>query len=317
MKAVYFDGNLKVCEVEKPKRKKGEVLIRVALAGICNTDHEIIKGYIPNFRGIPGHEFFGYAEEADDKSLIGKRVTSEINIACGKCEFCNKGLGRHCSNRKVLGIINKNGAMAEHVTVPKENVIEIPSSIPDINAIFIEPLAAALEILEQVNINKDHTVLLIGDGKLALLIARVIYKTGCKLTVVGKHPNKLSLLNDRSTKKFLLDSFKPSFFDIVIEASGNPSAFTLGLACVKPRGIFVLKSTYADGFSFNPSSIVVNEVTLIGSRCGRFKDAIKFLEKHKPGLEKMISKEFPLEDALEAFNYSAKPDSLKVVLRIS
>lgn len=317
MKAVSFDGALKLSEVERPERADNEVLIRVSHAGICDTDHEITRGYVPGFNGILGHEFLGHVEEADDRSLIGRRVTAEINISCGKCEFCKKGLGRHCSSRNVLGIINRNGAMAEYVAVPQKNVFEIPSSIPDTDAIFTEPLAAALEILDQVVIGKEHSVLLIGDGKLALLIARVMSATGCSLTVVGKHPEKLGLLEGPNIKTVLAGAFKQSPYDIVIEASGNPSAFALGLECVKPRGVFVLKSTYAGGFEFNPSSVVVNEMTLMGSRCGRFEAAIEFLQKYKPGLETMISREFPIEDALEAFAYSANPDSLKVVLRMT
>ena len=317
MKAVFFDGALKLSDVERPERAGHEVLIRVSHAGICNTDHEIIRGYVPGFNGILGHEFLGHVEEADDRSLIGRRVTAEINISCGKCEFCKKGLGRHCINRSVLGIINKNGATAEYVAVPSENVFEIPPSIPDEDAIFIEPLAAALEILDQVVIGKEHSVLLIGDGKLALLIARVMSTTGCSLTVVGKHPEKLGLLEGPGIKTALAGTFKQSPYDIVIEASGNPSAFALGLGCVKPRGTFVLKSTYAGGLEFNPSSIVVNEMTLMGSRCGRFEAAIEFLQKYQPGLETMISREFPIEDALEAFAYSARSDSLKVVLRMT
>lgn len=316
MKAVCFDRTLKICDIERPQRKKGEVLIRVAYAGICNTDHEIIKGYTPNFKGILGHEFLGFIEGSDNESLIGKRATAEINIACWKCEFCKRDLQRHCLNRSVLGIINRNGAMAEYVTVPLENIVLIPPSIPDTNAIFIEPLAAAIEILEQINIQKGHRVLLIGDGKLGLLIAKVVYTTGCDLTVVGKHPHKLAILKDIGIRTVLKDSFKQSLYDIVIEASGNQAAFEFGLSCVKPRGTFILKSTYAQGFTFNPSSIVVNEVTLTGSRCGRFKEAIKFLKKHRLGLEKMISKEFRLTDAIKAFDYSAQPETVKVVLRV-
>ncbi len=316
MKVVYFDGLLKVCHRDKARRKNGEVLIRVETAGICNTDHEIIRGYIPGFKGILGHEFFGYVEDADDKSIIGKRVTAEINIVCGKCEFCSKGIGTHCSNRKVIGIINKDGAMAEYITVPNENIVEIPPSIPDAQAIFIEPLAAALEILEQISIDKNHSVLLIGDGKLALLIAMVVYNTGCALTIVGKHSHKVAILKDMDIKTTLLDDFQPEKHDIVIEASGNPSAFELGLACVKPRGTFILKSTYSDRFPFNPSSIVVDEITLVGSRCGRFNRSIDYLQEYNPEMKEMISKEYHLDDAIEAFNYSARPDTLKVLIKI-
>ncbi|MBZ0156887.1 MAG: alcohol dehydrogenase catalytic domain-containing protein [Alphaproteobacteria bacterium] len=316
MKAVCFDGSLTVCEREKPRRKRGEMLIRVAVAGICNTDHEITRGYIPGFSGILGHEFFGYVEEADDAALAGRRVTAEINNACRSCEFCNRGLGRHCGSRSVLGIVGRDGAMAEYVAVPQENVLEIPPAIPDSRALFIEPLAAAMEILEQVEIGKEHSVLLLGDGKLALLIALVMNTTGCDLTVVGKHACKLALLEERGIRTVLLGSFQKGCYDRVIEASGSPSAFDLGLSCIKPRGTFVLKSTYSGGFFFNPSSLVVNEITLVGSRCGRFEDAVQFLEQHAPPLEKMISREYPLEEAIAAFAYSERPDSLKVVLRI-
>lgn len=315
MKALTFDGKeLKLTEIPKPIPKENEVLIKVAKAGICNTDHEIIKGYIPNFNGVLGHEFFGFVEKAEDKNLIGKRVSGEINLACGTCEFCQKGLGRHCPNRTVFGIINKNGAFAEYVTLPKENVIEIPSEIPDERAVFIEPLAAACEILEQVKISPNDEVLLIGDGKLSLLIARVLHTTGCKLTVLGKHQDKLETLEEVGISTVLLEKFKPKPFDIVVEASGNSTAFELGLNCTKPRGIFVLKSTYAGGINFNPALVVVNEITLIGSRCGRFEDAVKFLQTYQPTLEKIIHSEFDFSEALKAFEKSSQKNTLKVIL---
>jgi len=317
MKAVVFDGTLKVCDLEQPKRKKDEVLIKVSHAGICNTDHEIIKGYIPNFKGILGHEFFGFVVDADDSRYIGKRVTGEINIACGDCEFCKNGLGRHCPNRSVLGILNKDGAFAEFITLPIKNVVEIPPNIPDSHAIFIEPLAAAVEILEQMTITQDHSVLLIGDGKLAILIAYVLKSTGCKLTVAGKHGHKLKLLEESGIKTILLSNFEKTQFDICVEASGNPSGFNLGLECVKPRGTLILKSTYTAPFSFNPFSIIVNEITVLGSRCGRFDRAIQFLQTHRFPLERLISSVFDLKDAVAAFEFSERHESLKVLLRIS
>jgi threonine dehydrogenase-like Zn-dependent dehydrogenase len=194
--------------------------------------------------------------------------------------------------------------------------VEIPPSIPDESAIFIEPLAAALEILDQTVIDKETSVLLVGDGKLALLIAQVMNTTGCDLMVLGKHPEKLTLLDDAGIKTSLLPTFKKRYFDVVIEAAGNPSALDLGLACVRPRGIFILKSTYSNGFLWNPSSVVVDEITIIGSRCGNFQKAMAFLEQYRPALGRMISGQFCLEDAVEAFEYSARPDALKVLLRI-
>ncbi|MBI4838453.1 MAG: alcohol dehydrogenase catalytic domain-containing protein [Nitrospirae bacterium] len=318
MKAVVFDKTLKVCDTAKPERKKDEALIRVSLAGLCNTDLEITKGYVPGFKGILGHEFIGVVVEADDTADTGKRVTGEINLACGKCGFCIKGLERHCPDRTVLGIHGKDGAFAEFTTLPVKNIIEIPDEIPDTHAIFIEPLAAALEILEQITIPKlrDKSILLIGDGKLALLIAHVLQSTGCNLIVVGKHKNKLALLEENRIQTALLDNFKKSKFDIVVEASGNPSGLELGIECTKPRGTLVLKSTYASAFNFNPFHIVVNEITVAGSRCGRFSEAIKFLQAHKLPLEKYISAVFDLKDAVSAFKLAAQPETLKVLLKI-
>ncbi|TAN41680.1 MAG: alcohol dehydrogenase [Nitrospirae bacterium] len=316
MRALVFDKKLEVKDVENPVRQKGEALIKVSIAGICNTDHEIIKGYVPGFSGILGHEFLGVVEESDDKDLVGKRVAGEINLACGACEFCRKGLGRHCSNRSVLGIINKNGAFAEYLTLPEPNVFAIPDSIPDTHAIFVEPLAAALEIIEQVNIAPEHKVLLIGDGKLALLIAFVLKTTGCGLTVLGKHREKLDFARDYGMATVLFDDFTPALHDIVIEASGNRSGFMTALDSVKPRGTIVLKSTYAEPFAFNPFQIVVNELTVVGSRCGRFEDAIRFLQSHRLPIDRLISAEFGLDEAEKAFALSARPDTLKVLLKI-
>ena len=317
MTALIFDGILRLEKIPIPQRKKGEVLIRVTKAGICTTDHEIIQGYVPGFNQIPGHEFIGIIDKAEDELLIGKRCTAEINISCGSCEYCCNSLGRHCPDRSVLGIINRNGAFAEYLSVPDKNVILIPDTIPDNRAIFIEPLAASLEILEQVTIKRDSKVLLLGDGKLGLLIGQVLSTLGCDLTVVGKHRDKLALLDNDNVKTVLLNDFIDKKFDIVIEATGNPSAFKRALLNVKPRGTVILKSTYADTFNFDPSKIVVDEITIIGSRCGRFSDAIDFLNQNDIPFEKLISREMKFYDALEAFEYSAKSDTLKVVLNIS
>jgi threonine dehydrogenase-like Zn-dependent dehydrogenase len=314
MKAVVFDGKLHVDDVAAPQRRPGEALIKVSRAGICNTDLEITRGYIQGFKGILGHEFIGIVEAADDKAMIGQRVTAEINCACGKCEFCKQGLGRHCVNRTVLGIVNRDGAFAEYVTVPMENIVEIPSEIADDEALFIEPLAAALEILDQVDISRGKSVLLLGDGKLALLIALVLQTCGSNLLVVGKHVEKLRLLKNLDIDTLLLGDFNKTGFDVVIEATGNPTAFALGLECVKPRGVFVLKSTYGQAFSFNPASVVVNEITMIGSRCGLFYKAIEFILDYNPPLRQFISAQFPLREAPRAFEYSQRPETLKVAL---
>jgi threonine dehydrogenase-like Zn-dependent dehydrogenase len=317
MKALFCrNGTLSIEDCPKPVRQKGETLIRVGRAGICSTDIEIVKGYIPGFCGIPGHEFYGYIEEADDAALKGKRATAEINCACAKCDWCKKGLQRHCPHRTVLGIAKRNGAFAEFIAVPHQNVTVIPDEIPEPSAVLIEPLAAALEIFEQIPVNKEHQVLLVGDGRLAQLIGCVFCANGILLTAVGKHAAKLGLLAERGVKTFLLDKFTPSPFDMVIEASGSPAGFDLALACVRPRGTIVLKSTYVENLRFNPSPIVVNEITLIGSRCGRFSEAIRFLKKFKPDLSFMISARYPFSQALRAFEKVKEKEALKVVLEM-
>jgi 2-desacetyl-2-hydroxyethyl bacteriochlorophyllide A dehydrogenase len=317
MAALVFNGKFHIKNVPKPLRNANEVLIRVTMAGICNTDLEITRGYIPGFNGIPGHEFIGIIEEADDTTLSGKKCTAEINCACGTCEYCKNDLGRHCPNRTVLGIINRNGAFAEYICVPEKNIVLIPDSIPDNHAIFIEPLAAALEILDQVTINRETDVLLLGDGKLGLLAGYVLASTGCNLMIVGKHPEKLAHITNKNTKTVLLSEFTDSKFDIVVEATGNASAFEKALQNVKPRGTLVLKSTYAGAFQFNPSRVVVDEISIIGSRCGEFPKAIEFLlHNNTLPVEKLISAEMKLEDGIKAFEYSALPDVLKVILNI-
>lgn len=315
MKALVFDGVLRLADMPVPARGPDEVLIRATLAGICNTDHEIVAGYMPGFKGVLGHEFIGVVEKADDKKLIGKRVTAEINCGCGTCDYCKSGMERHCPNRTVIGIKDRDGAFAEHICVPAKNIVTIPDRIQDTNAIFIEPLAAALEIFEQISL-KGKKVLLIGDGKLGLLIAHAVRTSHCDFFVVGKHPENLGLLAALGIKTALLRDFAKKQFDVVIEASGNPSAFSLAVECTRSRGTLVLKSTYAQNLIVNPSPIVVNEITVVGSRCGRFSDALRFLETYKPDFSWMISKVFEIKDGMAAFEYSKKPGMLKVLLKM-
>jgi threonine dehydrogenase-like Zn-dependent dehydrogenase len=316
VKALFYDNTLTLQDVPKPMPGDDEALIRVTQAGICNTDIEITRGYMPGFRGVVGHEFIGVVEEAPNQHLVGKRATAEINLACGECTWCRRGMQRHCPNRSVLGIDRRNGAFAEYLTVPQCNVVELPPSIPEDRAVFIEPLAAACEILEQIKINRSHSVLLVGDGKLGQLIGRVIHTTGCKLLAVGKHTGKLGLLSRQGIATVHLDQFEPEPFDIVIEATGSPVAFELALSCLKPRGTLVLKSTYAGKLEIAPSSLVVNEYTIIGSRCGRFSEALNFLLRHTPPLEQLITARYPLDQGLEAFEHSQSPEALKVVLEM-
>lgn len=316
MKAVVLDGALEVREVARPARGEHEVLIRVVRAGICNTDHEIIRGYVPGFSGILGHEFVGVIEEARDASLIGTRATAEINCACGSCAFCRRGLGRHCPNRTVLGIVNRDGAFAEYVSVPESSVVPVPDDISDTRAVFIEPLAAACEILEQISVLSEHQVLVIGDGKLGLLCAMVLQSTGCALTIAGKHERKLALLNRYEIQTVPAGDFAGRRFDVVVEACGKPDAFAQAVAATKPRGTLVLKSTYAEPLTFNPAPIVVDEISVVGSRCGQFADALRFMREHSPPLESLVTAVYPLSDAIEAFERSAKADALKVILEM-
>ncbi|MBD3314383.1 MAG: alcohol dehydrogenase catalytic domain-containing protein [Chitinivibrionales bacterium] len=315
MAACIIDDTPRATIVPKPRRRAGEVLIRVTLAGICNTDLEIVRGYVPGFNGIPGHEFVGVVEEADDSRLVGKRVTAEINCACGQCEYCRAGLGRHCPTRTVIGIINRDGCFAEYMAVPQENVVEIPDTISAPQAVLIEPTAAALEILDQVTIGKTMNVLLLGYGKLGMLIAHTLITTGCTLTIVGKHPRKSRSCGNIPAHYVPADDFVDGQFDVVVEATGNPAVLERAIANTKPRGTLVLKSTYAGNPPVNLSPIVVNEITLVGSRCGRFEAALAFMQNHYTPVEPLIHKTFPLTDAVQAFTEAAKPGALKVLLK--
>jgi threonine dehydrogenase-like Zn-dependent dehydrogenase len=267
------------------------------------------------FNGILGHEFIGTIADASLSVSSAKRVTAEINCGCGQCALCKSGDERHCASRTVLGIANRDGAFAEYISVPPRNIHQIPNPISDSNALFIEPLAAALEILEQVQINPDQRVLIIGDGKLAQLIAHVIASTGCELYVVGKHPEKLDYLGNLPISTITLKELdRVGMFDIVVEASGSPDGFSSAVSIVKPRGTLVLKSTYAQPLTWNPAALVINEITLIGSRCGRFEPAIRFLVEKKPDFSYLIEQHYAIDDAIAAFEHAGKKGALKIIL---
>ncbi|MBD3419906.1 MAG: alcohol dehydrogenase catalytic domain-containing protein [Chitinivibrionales bacterium] len=314
MKAVFFNDSLQIRDIDLPQRLPGEALVKVLKAGICNTDHEITHGYMPGFAGILGHEFIGLVADADTATWINRRVTAEINLGCGDCGYCTTGLSRHCPQRTVLGIQHRNGCMAQYLTVPEQNLVAVPDAISDDEAVFIEPLAAACEILEQLTIDERHSVLLLGDGKLALLIAHVIASTGARLDIVGKHPQKLALVNNVGDHCYLKDNFKRHQYDIVIESTGNAGAFRRALHCTKPRGHCVLKSTYTGKTRLDAAHVVVNEITLLGSRCGRFADAINFMQHHHPPLTRYISGHYRLSRAVDGFAASLQPHSLKIIL---
>ncbi len=316
MKAVVFDSGLAVKDIEIPKMRKNEALVKVIVAGICNTDFEITKGYM-GYKGILGHEFIGIVEDvnSEDKSYIGKRVSAEINNGCGNCEWCKMGLERHCPNRETLGIWKKDGCMAEYVTVPIKNLIEIPESIPSNEAVFIEPLAAALEILEQLHIKPYEKIAVLGDGKLGLTTAIALCASGLDVTIIGKHKNKLDIAANQNVKTLLLQDIEiKNQFDAVVEATGSLSGFETSLALVKPRGVLVLKSTIAASKEFNFAPIVINEITVLGSRCGQFKPALRFIEQKKIDFKPMISGIYSINKAVEAFEKNKEKDSIKVLI---
>ncbi len=319
MKAVIFDKTLKYVEnYEKPTPKKGEALIKVTYGGVCNTDKEITKGYM-GYKGILGHEFTGVVEEIndEDKTFLGKRVVGEINLGCKNCEWCAKDLERHCPNRSTLGILTKDGCFAEYVTLPLSNLIEIPENVPDEQAVFVEPLAAGLEILEQMHIQPCQKVMVLGDGKLGLLTALALNACGLDVLIVGKHQNKLDIAKNQGVKTQLLSEFEQApKFDVVVEATGSITGFETSVSCVKPRGTLVLKSTIAASKELNLAPIVINEITILGSRCGRFEPAMRLIASGKIDFSQMISKIYPIEQAVEAFDANNAKDTIKILLKI-
>ena len=312
MKAIFYDKKLELRDIPKPIIKKGESLIKVLLAGICKTDIEITKGYM-NFKGVIGHEFVGMVEEG---KLKGKKVVGEINIGCGVCDFCEKGLSRHCVNRSVLGIYKRDGAFAEYITLPDANIYSVPNNISDLEAVFTEPVAASLEILEQIKITPDSRTAVVGDGRIGQIIAQVIKLTGCYIKVYGNNKKKLELLEKLNINNDILCENIKNKYDFVVECSGNPKGFETALNLVKPRGKIILKSTFAAPLKFAASKVVVDEITILGSRCGRFQPALRLLANRLIKVDYLVSKVFPVEEYVNAFKYAKKKDTLKVLLKM-
>jgi threonine dehydrogenase-like Zn-dependent dehydrogenase len=313
MKCLYFDKTINFIEdYARPQRAKGEALIRVHYAAVCNTDKEIIRGY-KGFSGILGHEFVGVVEEADDASVVGRRVVGEINIGCNVCENCRKGYSNHCLDRRVLGIVNKDGAFAEYITLPLANLHIVPDSVSDIEAVFTEPLAAALEITNQCHIKPTHKVAIVGNGKLGQLIGQVLSLTGCDLTVLGRSEKTLSLLKDRAKVELISETNYQSYFDIVVDATGNEAGLSYAQQIVKPMGKVVLKSTYNDKALLDPTLWVVKEITLVGSRCGPLAAALRLLEKKLVSMQQLIGGIYRLEEYEAAFS---DQNSLKSIFKI-
>jgi threonine dehydrogenase-like Zn-dependent dehydrogenase len=318
MKALRFDGKLEFVSDAALPRREDEALVQVICAGICNTDLEIVKGYA-GFRGTLGHEFVGRVVESPDASLVGRRVVGEINAGCGECPQCLKGDPRHCTDRTVLGIKERDGAFAEFLSLPARNLLEVPDSVSDEAAVFVEPLAAAFNILEHVSIGSSSDVVVVGDGKLAQLIVLVLARTGCATTVIGRHQQKLDLARAFGAHRVHLGDPTTEWhggFDIAIEASGSPSGLANALELVRPGGTVVLKTTHHDLTRFDASQVVVNELNIVGSRCGRFTPALDFVARSTVDLIPLISRRFPIEDGVFAFEQATLPSVMKVILQI-
>ncbi len=317
MRAVLFDGKLRfVTDYPVPKVLPGWAQIRVQKAGICKTDMEIIKGYM-EFKGILGHEFIGVVEQCDDSKWIGKRVVGEINAACGQCEWCANKMGRHCPNRATLGINNLNGCMADYCILPVANLYEVPKTVPDDRAILIEPLSAACEILEQLKMKGLERAVILGDGRLGILCAWVLSTVLYDVTLVGHHPEKLELAAWRHIKTVVTSADVYAGADIVVDATGSGRGINEAMLLCRPRGIIVLKSTVASQGELNLATAVINELTLLGSRCGQFVDGLRMLELYPDmPVERLITGRYPIEQAVEAFERSAQSDAVKVLLKM-
>jgi alcohol dehydrogenase len=315
MRALYFDGRLQYRpDAPDPTPPPGEALIRTRLAGICNTDLEIARGYM-GFRGVLGHEFVGVVARTDDApELVGQRVVGEVNAYCGQCPTCRRGDPIHCPNRTTLGIDRRDGTMADYFTLPVNLLYPVPPAVPDEWAVFTEPLAAACGITDRVPIRPSDRVVVLGDGKLGLLIAQVLQLAGCDLLAVGRHPEKLAILERRGIRTQIAGEGVMPGADVVVEATGSAEGFATARALVRPRGILVLKSTFHGDVTLDLSMVVVDEVTLIGSRCGSFPPALRLLEQQLVDVESLIHETFSLDDGLVAFERAVAPGVLKVLL---
>lgn len=317
MKALRFDGQkVTLDDVQLPNTS--ETLVRVTMSGICNTDLEIVRGYA-GFTGTIGHEFVGVVEKCDDDpTKIGRRVVGEINAGCGKCDKCISGDSRHCDARTVLGIVNRDGAHAEFVSIPTRNLVVVPDGLSDEKAVFAEPLAAAIGIAERVQISKTDKIAVIGDGKLGLFCAFAMKQKTDQVTLIGKHESKLALAAKRDIRTLLLGKIDADIhrqFDIVVEASGSESGFATAVDLVRPRGTIVLKSTFHGTPTWPAARIVVDEIAVVGSRCGRLRDAIDLMASGLVDPTDMIDDVLPLSDGVMAMERTAEKGTLKILLK--
>lgn len=291
-----------------------ESVVRVTCAGVCNTDLELLRGYYP-FTGVPGHEFVGVVERSPDPAWLGRRVVGEINASCGACRACAAGRRSHCERRTVLGIKSRDGAFAERLSLPTANLHAVPDAVADEEAVFAEPLAAALEVQEQVRFEPGQRVVVIGDGKLGQLVVRSLRLTGVDLVAVGRHRAKLALLEAAGVSTASAAELPERRADVVVECTGNSDGLALALKAVRPRGSVVLKSTYRGEASLDMSAVVVGEISLIGSRCGPFAPALALLESKRVDVAPLVHARYPLADSVAAFEHAARPGVLKVLVR--
>ncbi len=308
-------GAVSTRSVRRPARPEGFATIRLLLGGICNTDLELQRGYY-GFAGTPGHEFVGEVVASDSRALVGRRVVGEINLACGACEWCSRGLGRHCPRRTVLGIVKHPGAFREFLTLPERNLHVVPESVSSEHAVFTEPLAAACEILEQVPIPKGAEVAVLGDGKLGLLVAQVLRVRGAEVHHFGRHREKLRISAGAGIATELTRKRLPvAAYDWTVDATGSADGLAQAVRMTRPRGTVIMKSTVHGLVPLDSAPVIVNELTLVGSRCGRFEPALKLLRAGAIRVGEMISDEFPLSRAADAFARAAGKGVLKVLLR--
>jgi threonine dehydrogenase-like Zn-dependent dehydrogenase len=317
VRALYWDGyRLRLdSDYPTPQADDRTAIVRIRLAGICSTDLQIFQGYM-GFQGVPGHEFVAEVHEGPSH-LQGARVVGEINFACGHCLTCTRGLGRHCPKRQVMGILGADGCFAEYLAVPVQNLHPIPDSISDEAAVFTEPLAAAFEILEQVHLKPTDTVVVLGDGKLGLLCAQVLQHSGAQVCVVGKHQSKLHHLQKLGLRTALLADWQSIPTDVVIDVSGSTAGLQLAMETVRPRGMLVLKSTVAANYTLSLAPLVINEVTVIGSRCGPFQPALRALAQQHITVTPFIDHIYPLAAGSDAVAHAKRPGTLKILLRNS
>jgi alcohol dehydrogenase len=311
--ALRLDGQPRLAELDPPLAQPGEARLRVRLAGICSTDLHLVRGYM-SFAGTLGHEFVGEVIGCDDVEWLGRRVTGEINLACRRCDRCRSGLERHCAARSVLGILGKDGCFAEELTLPVANLHVVPDTLPDELALFTEPLAAAFEVLEQLHVRPTWRVAVLGDGKLGTLVALVVAQSGAEVTLVGRHPHKLARVESAGIRVARVEDALGGDFDAVVEATGSPAGFERARSLLRPRGALVLKSTFHGALQLATAPLVIDELTLVGSRCGPFAPALRALAAGRIDPRPLLEAIYPLRQGLDALAHAALPGASKIVL---